>query len=76
MNLNKDVYSIGNITVSTGLSRKHLKSKILEHIDSLDQVIDLLEEGRSVVVSSDGKSGMLLTLQSGRYILAKKSKGE
>ena len=76
MNLNKDVYSIGNITVSTGLSREQLKFKILEHIDSLDQVIDLLEEGRSVVVSSDGKSGMLLTLQSGRYILAKKSKGE
>ncbi len=76
MNLSKDVYSIGDITVSIGLSRQQLKAKIIEHFDSLDQIIDMLEEGRSVVVSSDGKSGLLLTLQSGRYILAKRSKNE
>lgn len=72
MNLNRNVYSVGNLRVTTGLTKEQLKSMIMDHIDSLDQVIDLLEEGRSVVVSSESTSDALLTLQGGKFILAKK----
>ncbi|MBE6521811.1 MAG: hypothetical protein E7Z62_01570 [Thermoplasmata archaeon] len=72
INVSKKSYSIIDVRVRTGLSREQLKEMILRKISDLDSIIDMLDDGRSVVVSSEGMPTTLLTKQGGRYILTEK----
>lgn len=73
LNVDKNSYSISDTRVRTGLSREQLKEMILRKVNDLDEIIDMLEDGRSVVISSGGMPNTFLTKQGGRYILTEKN---
>ena len=75
MDLDRDSFRLGDLKVTKGLTREQLIDKLMLKVTDLDPIIDLLEEGRSVVASPDGRSCVLLTLQEGKYITTEKIGG-
>lgn len=72
MNVDRKSYSISDMRVRTGLSREQLKEMILRKVSDLDDILDMLDDGRSLVVSSEGLPDTYLTKQGGKYILTEK----